>query len=597
MDLSVIYVHGIGHHEVDPQWWEPWHKIVQPQLKRWNPAINVIPSALAYDDLFAAQDITAMDCAEALVRLGSSWIWHGIGDLFRRRRGLFETPEVVRWTAGMVVEWISNEKLQLDCRQRLYTLARQSPGGHSLIVAHSLGSLIAYDALSEIEKPKIGTADLVTLGSQIGHPSVRRTFGSLIKFPAGLGRWFNLYNERDWVFTSALRLSASGFKQVATEFTDKRANHSAEYYLNHGATEDMWHRLAAAPRAGVLAEARNLGVSPLQSAMVRGWRGSKPKDKPVRRALLIGINEYPNPSDRLEGCVNDVYSMSATLQDTGFSADEIRVVLDGRATAKGIRERMEWLLEGASAGDVRFLYYSGHGAQIPSSDLTGEVDKLNECLVPYDFDWSEEKAIIDNQIYDLYAQLPYDTHFVMFLDCCHARGIERGAISGVRGLNPPDDIRHRMLKWNSHAEMWETRRLPPVIPDKLGEKERLYFGNSGVQYRLGVAASLRSLTSKEYDLARERKGHQGPYMPIIITACEEDEYAYEYKHGVTPHGAFTYALTNTLRRLQRQKRAVTFRQLVAKTREIIIKLGYKQRPTITGPTARLDERIPTSASS
>ncbi len=57
--------------------------------------------------------------------------------------------------------------------------------------------------------------------------------------------------------------------------------------------------------------------------------------------------------------------MSSVLQESGFKPDEIRVVLNERATAQGIMERLHWLLEGVRDGDERMLFYSGHGAQIP----------------------------------------------------------------------------------------------------------------------------------------------------------------------------------------------------------------------------------------
>jgi hypothetical protein len=33
----------------------------------------------------------------------------------------------------------------------------------------------------------------------------------------------------------------------------------------------------------------------------------------------------------------------------------------------------------------------------------------------------------------------------------------------------------------------------------------------------------------------------GPYLPLIIEACQEKEFSYEYRDGATSYGAFTYA--------------------------------------------------------
>ena len=37
----------------------------------------------------------------------------------------------------------------------------------------------------------------------------------------------------------------------------------------------------------------------------------------------------------------------------------------------------------------------------------------------------------------------------------------------------------------------------------------------------------------------------GPYLPLIIEACGEDEFSYEYRHGATSHGAFTFSLATS----------------------------------------------------
>ena len=72
-----------------------------------------------------------------------------------------------------------------------------------------------------------------------------------------------------------------------------------------------------------------------------------------RRALLVGINNYPQEADRLEGCVNDAYLMSSTLQECGFEPESIRVCFDDRATCQGIKERLRWLLDDPRPGDER----------------------------------------------------------------------------------------------------------------------------------------------------------------------------------------------------------------------------------------------------
>jgi hypothetical protein len=113
-----------------------------------------------------------------------------------------------------------------------------------------------------------------------------------------------------------------------------------------------------------------------------------------------------------------------------------------------------------------FLFYSGHGAQIPGYGGRGEVDAIDESLVPYDFDWSPERAVTDDWFCELCSQLPYETQFIAVLDCCHSGGMTRNGAQKVRGLTPSDDIRHRSLRWDKMRGMCIPRdlQLTPLPP-------------------------------------------------------------------------------------------------------------------------------------
>jgi metacaspase-1 len=84
---------------------------------------------------------------------------------------------------------------------------------------------------------------------------------------------------------------------------------------------------------------------------------------------------------------------------------------------------------------------------------------------------------------------------------------------------------------------------------------------------------------------------------LIIEACAEAELSYEYRHGVTSYGAFTYTLTKTLRNAGRQKHDMTFRQLVEEARARLRDLGYRQTPAILGPDNRVNAVVPYKPSS
>jgi hypothetical protein len=285
--------------------------------------------------------------------------------------------------------------------------------------------------------------------------------------------------------------------------------------------------------------------------------------------------------------------MSAVLQELGFDPADIRVVLNERATAAGIKHRLAWLLEGTAKDDIRVFFYSGHGAQIPAYGDAGEVDHLNECLVPYDFDWTPERAFVDDQFMELYSQLPYDTNFISVFDCCHSGGMTRNGLPKARGLNPPDDIRHRSLRWDAKREMWVPRSLR-LAEEKLLRSARdraLYLGESGATKRLGRGVSLWS-DLRSFARAKRTYDHFGPYMPVILQACQEKELSYEYRHGVTSYGAFTYCLTRVFRELKQGRGRLTFEELIARVGERLQELRYAQHPVLVGPQAKRTVPIP-----
>jgi hypothetical protein len=572
--MKVLCVHGVGDHRTDDGWKARWSAAIRGGLRAAGARAEPEIAFLLHDHLFARRKVGLADAIRAAMKLLASGVRHGIGDLLRRPRGIFDLSPRLRWTAGMVVQWVEDRALREETRRLL--LAELRTRRPDLLLAHSLGSLIAYDALTQDDgRRALGNGLFCSFGSQIGNPFIRSSLGGRIA-PLDCGRWIHLWNRHDDAFAAPIRLASDRFEQVATHFDiEGILDHDAVRYLSHPDAADTLWRAAA---AGGL-KARALRHPPARAA--------RPPD---RRALLVGINRYPREAMRLEGCVNDVFTMSSVLQECGYGAEEIRVVLDERATAKGILERLSWLLDGARDGDERFFYYSGHGAQIPSYGADEEVDRVDECLVPWDFDWSPDTAITDDALFELYSQIPYGARFAMALDCCHSGGMSRDGGPRLRGVAPPDDIRHRALRWDRKHQMWVERRLRKVSPS-LSEKpepER-WVGAAGSTRRLGRAANLRQLSPARFAAERKRRGHLGPYLPVVLQACRESELSYEYRHGVEAHGAFTYALALVLRR---RGWPVSWTRLVRDVATQLRGIGYDQHPEVLGPRKVLRGSVP-----
>ena len=186
------------------------------------------------------------------------------------------------------------------------------------------------------------------------------------------------------------------------------------------------------------------------------------------KALLVGINAYPNPSNNLRGCINDIVDMEYFIASKNkiYPKENIRTLTDSRATKKGILTALNWLLLGASAGDQLLFQYSGHGAQLPSSSPTIEKDGLDEIICPYDFrgEAAAETAISDKEFASIFAKIPQGVHFVWISDSCHSEDLSRKhKIVEANETNSNYDLKDtRFRRFNYKDSTQETEAIAPI---------------------------------------------------------------------------------------------------------------------------------------
>lgn len=586
MELKILCVHGVGNHPTGGPWEGEWESAIVESLRMLDGTVAPRVDFVYLDDIFEKHPIDALDVLEAIAKLSKS----GITELFRQPKGI---GDQVRWTAGMVVQWVENQTLRNQTRQRLEEKLKAFKP--DIICAHSLGSLVCYDLFTGSGAALLDGCRFVSCGSQIGNPFVVGNFaaGRL----SGLRQakfWYHLHNAEDNVFTAEIRLSEPNFAQIETFFDIQGfADHDVTEYMRHARTSaTVWSDALMALRGAPLARATPAKIPAARKSATLKWTV-----KPQKRALLVGINDYANPQQNLAGCVNDVFLMSALLQESGFAAEDIRIVLNDRATHQGVRERLEWLLDDTKDGDLRFFYYSGHGAQLPAYGLGDRVDRLDETLVLHDFDWTRERAFTDDDFYALYSQLPYESRFVTIFDCCHSGGMTRASAAKVRGIDPPDDIRHRTLRWNSAREMWVERELesPNAQFERKLNTSKTPRTVPHCTHRLGQAMELRTSSPAVQKREAAARGHKGPFLPVLIYASNEHEFSFEYQHGAIAHGAFTYCLAKTLRRDRRLKTPrLTFDSLMTAVAKELAELGYAQTPALIAPSEIKKQKIPLS---
>ncbi len=222
------------------------------------------------------------------------------------------------------------------------------------------------------------------------------------------------------------------------------------------------------------------------------------------RALLVGIEDYPNPNLKLRGVRADVELIKKALIQKGvFSRGELKTLLDREATkANIVRGFKDWLTNGTSPGDTILFYYSGHGMQVwdeigdsqdglaqaiicwDSKILAPKERRLFHGIAGYSFNVNKTKnLLLDNEINSMLKQMTGRT--VIFLcDSC---------FSGTMYKNlDPFFVQNKTI---DQPEGYESVFDKRVAEDVVLKANRRISGITGNIVIPGV--SLAALTSSE----------------------------------------------------------------------------------------------------
>ncbi len=267
-----------------------------------------------------------------------------------------------------------------------------------------------------------------------------------------------------------------------------------------------------------------------------------PRPAGTHHALCVGINAYPG-GDALYGCVADAEAWAMQLTAAGFA---VRTLLDAEATRQNILLGLLDLVSSSVAGDVLVFQYAGHGTYV--DDLDGdeaeagnEEKKYDEALCPIDF--RDGNLIIDDDLGEIFDQLPDGVSLTAFFDSCHSG-------DGQRRLQlQPADVADL-----SAASALHGRRARFIIPDE--ETSKKYRAKRGAPARAGKRA-----------LARE----------VLFSACKPTEVAYE----TGGHGDFTVAASLLV---APSANRLTNAEFLAKVREAFSSQP-RQNPDFNGPRA------------
>jgi hypothetical protein len=152
----------------------------------------------------------------------------------------------------------------------------------------------------------------------------------------------------------------------------------------------------------------------------------------VRRALVIGISDYPNyaENDRLRFAHIDAERFGRFLESDRAENVKVTSLTNGDATRGAIEDAVMALRDEQPKPDTLFVFFSGHA----------ELDPLTQqlYLMPYDGDKKHLGATgIPASIFVTNLKATGATSFLLFVDACHSGAVLQG--KGENTSNAPGE--------------------------------------------------------------------------------------------------------------------------------------------------------------
>ncbi len=260
-----------------------------------------------------------------------------------------------------------------------------------------------------------------------------------------------------------------------------------------------------------------------------------------KRALCVGINDYPYEGNDLNGCVNDAKAWAGLLVDHyDFAQTDVKLITDAQATKANMIAGLQDLLAGARSGDLLVFTNSSHGTYV--ADTSGDEPAYDEALCPYD---CADNLILDDELRELFANLRRGVRLSVISDSCFSESVTRFAVE------PPPGSRPRFLD-----------------PQLRGQRVLAYSG-----------MALRK---------RKVKYPESKMKETLLSGCQDNEYSYDAQIGNVYHGAMTY---HALLAIREAAYTLTWQQLHTRLTTLIDSAGYPQHPQLEGKMANQERLI------
>ncbi|KAJ3008255.1 Ca(2+)-dependent cysteine protease [Thoreauomyces humboldtii] len=285
-----------------------------------------------------------------------------------------------------------------------------------------------------------------------------------------------------------------------------------------------------------------------------------------KKALLVGAN-YAGTSNALSGCINDVNNIKAFLiNQYGFRDTPQNMICltddnpnwQMRPLRRNIEQAMQWLVNGAQAGDSLFFHFSGHGSQQKDED-GDESDGVDETICPSDFKTAGQ--ITDDVMNAIMVRpLPPGCRLTALFDCCHS--------------GSSLDLPFTYLPDGTLKEKTAAKRLGQAAMD-VGKGFMTGGGILGAGMALFKAAGSVTNSGPSKEALMATKGNQFADV-IMLSGCKDKQTSADSSFGGSAGGAMTYGFITALR----QFHSPSYGQLLGEIRNLL-QGKYEQRPQLS----------------
>lgn len=182
----------------------------------------------------------------------------------------------------------------------------------------------------------------------------------------------------------------------------------------------------------------------------------------MRRALLIGINDYKQPVPKLNGCVNDAKTIRDVLAKNHDESPNFACKLltsdEKIVTQSLLRKEIQNFFR--DPADILLFFFAGHGFenQLGGSLVTQDVERYDEGIMMSEIIGWAENAIETNHVREI----------ILMLDCCHSGHFGTTMMGDRRAILPEGiSILTSSASYQNSAEQGRNGLFTSIIEEAL----------------------------------------------------------------------------------------------------------------------------------